>query len=126
MLTQPGRLQKVISHYAEHFQLEPFPAAQVATLADIPQKPVVTDQPGGKKALADGRTSPRSSSRPRSDERDSTSPTMPSEVAPPRERAGAKARRKPRPDARPHPARHRRLRARLSACIVGRLVMFGI
>ena len=52
MLTQPGRLQNVISHYADHFQLEPFSAAQVATLADIPEKPVLTDQPGGKQALA--------------------------------------------------------------------------
>ena len=39
----PGSLlQNVISHYADHFQLEPFSAAQVATLADIPEKPVAT------------------------------------------------------------------------------------
>jgi cell division protein FtsL len=52
MLVQPGRLQNVISHYADHFQLEPFSADQVATLAEIPEKAVATDQPGGKKALA--------------------------------------------------------------------------
>jgi len=52
MLVQPGRLQNVISHYADHFQLAPFSADQVASLAEIPEKPVATDQPGGKKALA--------------------------------------------------------------------------
>jgi hypothetical protein len=52
MLTQPGRLQNVITHYADHFQLAPFSADQVATLADIPEKAAETDQPGGKKALA--------------------------------------------------------------------------
>ena len=51
--------------------------------------------------------------------------------APPRSRpqrpvdadAGSSRRR---PHARPHPARRRRLRARLSASIIGRLVMFGL
>src|SRR5262245_26184636 len=52
MLTQPGRLQNLVGHYADHFQLEPFSAAQVATLADIPEKPDATDQPGGKRAMA--------------------------------------------------------------------------
>lgn len=52
MLVQPGRLQNVIGHYADHFQLEPFSADQVATVADIPEKLVATDQPGGKKKLA--------------------------------------------------------------------------
>ncbi len=52
MLVQPGRLQNVIGHYADHFQLEPFSAAQVATVAEIPEKLVATDQPGGKKKLA--------------------------------------------------------------------------
>jgi hypothetical protein len=52
MLVQPGRLQNVISHYAGHFQLQPFSADQVASLAEIPEKGVATDQPGGKQALA--------------------------------------------------------------------------
>ncbi len=52
MLVQPGRLQNLIGHYADHFQLEPFSSDQVATLADIPEKGLVSGQPGGKKALA--------------------------------------------------------------------------
>ena len=52
MLTQPGRLQNLVSHYADHFQLQPFSAAQVASLTDIPEKPVATNEPGGKKAMA--------------------------------------------------------------------------
>jgi len=52
MLVQPGRLQNLVNHYAEHFDLQPFSADQVVTLADIPEKGLVTDQPGGKKALA--------------------------------------------------------------------------
>ncbi len=52
MLVQPGRLQNLISHYADHFELQPFSADQVVSLADIPEKGLITDQPGGKKALA--------------------------------------------------------------------------
>ena len=40
MLSQPGRLQSVVLRYADHFRLEPFSAAQVATLAEIPARPV--------------------------------------------------------------------------------------
>jgi hypothetical protein len=54
MLVQPGRLQGVISHYAQHFELQPFSADQVVSITDIPEKPAATEkpQPGGKKALA--------------------------------------------------------------------------
>ena len=52
MLVQPERLQNLVNHIADHFGLEPFSADQVVTLADIPEKGLVADQPGGKKALA--------------------------------------------------------------------------
>jgi hypothetical protein len=43
MLSQPGRLQSVIARYQDHFRLEPFAAAQVATLDEIPLKSPDTD-----------------------------------------------------------------------------------
>ncbi len=52
MLVQPGRLQNLVNHYADHFDLQPFSADQVVSLAEIPEKGLVSDQPGGKKALA--------------------------------------------------------------------------
>src|SRR5215217_8277363 len=39
MLSQPSRLQAVISRYQDHFNLAPFSADQVATLDEIPLKP---------------------------------------------------------------------------------------
>lgn len=36
LLSQPGRLQAVIAAYKDHFKLEPFSAAQVATLDEVP------------------------------------------------------------------------------------------
>ena len=46
VLSQPSRLQAVITKYPEHFKLEPFSADQMATLADLPAKPIdgVPDQ----------------------------------------------------------------------------------
>ncbi len=40
VLTQPGRLQSVVDKYADHFQLAPFSPAQIATIAEIPLRPV--------------------------------------------------------------------------------------
>jgi hypothetical protein len=39
VLSQPARLQAVISRYQDHFKLAPFSASQVATLDEIPLKP---------------------------------------------------------------------------------------
>ena len=36
LLTQPSRLQALVTRYQEHFQLEPFLVSQVATLDEIP------------------------------------------------------------------------------------------
>ncbi len=43
MLTQPARLQATIEKYADHFQLQPFSPDQIATIDEIPLKPVVPD-----------------------------------------------------------------------------------
>jgi hypothetical protein len=43
LLSQPGRLQSVISRYKDHFNLEPFAASQVATLDEIPLKPATSE-----------------------------------------------------------------------------------
>lgn len=40
MLTQPGRLQAVVDQYAEHFRLQPFSPDQIATLGEIPLRPL--------------------------------------------------------------------------------------
>lgn len=40
MLTQPGRLQAVVEQYDEHFQLKPFSPDQIATLGEIPLRPI--------------------------------------------------------------------------------------
>lgn len=40
LLTQPGRLQAVVEQHADFFQLEPFTPAQIATIGEIPLKPV--------------------------------------------------------------------------------------
>lgn len=43
LLTQPARLQATIEKYADHFQLQPFSPDQVATIDEIPLKPVPID-----------------------------------------------------------------------------------
>ena len=43
MLTQPGRLQGVVEKYADYFELAPFAPDQIATIDEIPLRPV-----GGK------------------------------------------------------------------------------
>jgi hypothetical protein len=43
MLMQPARLQGTIEKYADHFQLQPFSPDQIATIDEIPLKPVATD-----------------------------------------------------------------------------------
>ena len=43
MLTQPGRLQGVVEKYADHFQLEPFSPGQIATIDEIPIRPIGGD-----------------------------------------------------------------------------------
>jgi hypothetical protein len=50
MLVQPGRLQAVVEHYADHFKLEDFQRSQYATVEEIPLKP---PGPADGKAVAD-------------------------------------------------------------------------
>jgi hypothetical protein len=45
VLTQPARLQDVVTKYADHFQLQPFSPKQMATIDEIPLKPVPPPQP---------------------------------------------------------------------------------
>jgi hypothetical protein len=45
MLTQPGRLQDVIEKYNAYFKLEPFSPKQLASIDDIPLKPVPPPNP---------------------------------------------------------------------------------
>ena len=45
LLTQPGRLQSVVEKYADHFQLQPFTPSQIATIDEIPMKPVGAPDP---------------------------------------------------------------------------------
>ena len=40
LLTQPSRLQAVVQKYADHFQLQPFSPTQIATIDQIPLRPV--------------------------------------------------------------------------------------
>ena len=42
-LTQPGRLQAVIEEHADHFQLEPFSPDRIATIGEIPLRPIGGD-----------------------------------------------------------------------------------
>jgi hypothetical protein len=39
LLTQPSRLQAVVDKYADHFHLQPFSPAQIATIDEIPMRP---------------------------------------------------------------------------------------
>lgn len=48
MLTQPARLQTVVEKYADHFQLQPFSPKQIATIAEIPMKPVAAPAPASE------------------------------------------------------------------------------
>ncbi len=43
-LSQPGRLQQLVTHYEDYFQLEPFAVSQVATLDEIPLRPVTDEE----------------------------------------------------------------------------------
>jgi hypothetical protein len=52
MLIQPSRLQGVVNHYAEHFDLQPFSADQIASISDIPEKPLDAKPADMHKALA--------------------------------------------------------------------------
>jgi hypothetical protein len=47
-LTQPGRLQAVIEQHADYFRLEPFSPDRIATIGEIPLRPV-----GGDDAVRD-------------------------------------------------------------------------
>lgn len=55
LLTQPSRLQELIGKYQEHFRLEPFAASQVATLDEIPERPVETPNETTLAAAQDAR-----------------------------------------------------------------------
>jgi hypothetical protein len=43
MLTQPSRLQATVQMYADHFQFQPFSPDQIASIDEIPLKPVTVD-----------------------------------------------------------------------------------
>ncbi len=43
MLTQPARLQAMVEKYSDHFQLQPFSPNQIASIDEIPLKPVTLD-----------------------------------------------------------------------------------
>ena len=45
LLTQPARLQDVVTKYADRFQLQPFSPKQIATIDEIPLKPVRVPDP---------------------------------------------------------------------------------
>lgn len=45
VLSQPGRLQQLVARYGDYFKLEPFAAAQVATLDEIPLRVVTPEEP---------------------------------------------------------------------------------
>ncbi len=53
MLTQPSRLQSVVTRYSDHFDLQPFAASQIASMAEIPEKPIDAKPADMHKALAD-------------------------------------------------------------------------
>ncbi len=54
VLSQPGRLQELVTRYQEHFRLEPFSANQVATLEEIPLRSLEPADPlPGEATLAD-------------------------------------------------------------------------
>lgn len=50
MLVQPGRLQALVEHHANHFKLEAFTPSQYATVEEIPLKP---DGSSDEEAIAD-------------------------------------------------------------------------
>ncbi len=57
-LSQPGRLQQLVTRYDEYFQLEPFSAAQVATLDEIPLRAVQPEESLDDAAMAAARGLP--------------------------------------------------------------------
>ena len=54
-LSQPSRLQQLVTRYQDYFQLEPFSAAQVATLDEIPLRPVADEESLDDAAMAAAR-----------------------------------------------------------------------
>jgi hypothetical protein len=48
MLTQPARLQATVERYADHFQLQPFSPEQIASIDEIPLRPVGIDAEAAK------------------------------------------------------------------------------
>lgn len=53
VLSQPGRLQQLIARFQDHFRLEPFSVNQVATLDEIPLRPVNLESTSGEATVAD-------------------------------------------------------------------------
>ncbi len=45
LLTQPSRLQAVVDKYDSHFQLQPFSPKQIASIDEIPLRPVPAPVP---------------------------------------------------------------------------------
>jgi len=55
LLTQPSRLQALVTKYQEHFKLQPFSASQVATLDEIPMRPAEPPKQTTLAAAPEGR-----------------------------------------------------------------------
>jgi hypothetical protein len=53
VLSQPSRLQELVTRYQDHFRLEPFSANQVATLDEIPLRAVEPEPAAGEATVAD-------------------------------------------------------------------------
>ncbi len=53
MLTQPSRLQSIVTRYSDHFDLEPFAASQIASMTEIPDKAPDAKPADMHKALAE-------------------------------------------------------------------------
>ena len=54
LLTQPGRLQAVVDAYDDYFQLAPFQPDQIATIDEIPLRPIEANDSGGRTSATAG------------------------------------------------------------------------
>ena len=114
-----GRLQDVVEKYADHFQLQPFSPKQIATIDEIPLKPVA-HRPGRRRTGAHRRSTP-TPDRAGSNAMTDVPPTI---------------HRQPAGAAPPAPSSRDGMRARIRVTaivfllaflvVVGRLVMFGL
>ncbi len=58
MLDQPARLQTLVTRYSDYFQLQTFNSDQIATIDEIPLRPITPDEgaPGPMVAASHTRT----------------------------------------------------------------------